>query len=405
MITLLAAATLAVLGAPQDNRQLLGAEFEKIRAAQPVTSGYRDYMDAALKVRQLKLERFLRPEEPGSTLVKGRKARAEFGPVLALIQSGNRKGGERIMLGDGLLELFPEYAYFKSMAKLAMLVAHAEFAEGTTGKGAELCESIVRMSSAIKKGPLIGYLVGTACDTIVYAEIERSLPRLKIPDLVRLETVAELGLDIKSVQSSLRAEFGFMNHVLDQLFAAAKGQPPLSDAYRELLEDEASKAQIELIRSLAPNEQTELRARLQRRITDYVDRLTAQIEKPESQWQAILPESQSELDMILDDTLPLFEGTTWVVARTRTQARLLRLHARIQSYRWEDGQLPTESAITPASLWDDPLTGKKFVYKPIGPDSYELYSEGVTQTGRIDLRYVRPPESTQAQSDDEPASP
>ena len=78
--------------------------------------------------------------------------------------------------------------------------------------------------------------------------------------------------------------------------------------------------------------------------------------------------------------------------RSRAQFRLLRLHALIQSFKWQHGRLPrliTEAA-SAAEIFD-PLTGEAFHYQPM-PSGYKLYSKGVSPTGEIELAYHKPRE-------------
>lgn len=71
--------------------------------------------------------------------------------------------------------------------------------------------------------------------------------------------------------------------------------------------------------------------------------------------------------------------------RTRTQLRLLKLHAEIQKFRWQHGRLPAQlGEVTSDPGEVDPLTGEAFSYQQ-QPHGYKLVSKGTRQTGEIDL--------------------
>ncbi len=76
------------------------------------------------------------------------------------------------------------------------------------------------------------------------------------------------------------------------------------------------------------------------------------------------------------------------ILASRTQLRLLRLHARIISFQWEWGRLPTDlnELKLPVNFDFDPLSNQNFVYELSG-DHYRLFSRGNRMTGEIELNY------------------
>ena len=80
------------------------------------------------------------------------------------------------------------------------------------------------------------------------------------------------------------------------------------------------------------------------------------------------------------------------ILASRTQLRLLRLHARIISYRWEWGRLPSDlnELKLPVNFDFDPLSNQNFVYELSG-DHYRLFSRGNRMTGEIELNYQYAP--------------
>jgi hypothetical protein len=76
----------------------------------------------------------------------------------------------------------------------------------------------------------------------------------------------------------------------------------------------------------------------------------------------------------------------------RTQLRLLRMHLRVQAYRWNNAQLPARLDQTaPASETRDTFGGGEFQYLPDPFGHYQLYSVGIPGIGRIDLKWRRDP--------------
>jgi hypothetical protein len=75
--------------------------------------------------------------------------------------------------------------------------------------------------------------------------------------------------------------------------------------------------------------------------------------------------------------------------RVRAMMRLLRLHAMIIAFRWEQGRLPKslEEMKLPEGYDYDPLSNSRFVYS-LGGESYKLYSLGTKWTGKVELGAV-----------------
>ena len=81
--------------------------------------------------------------------------------------------------------------------------------------------------------------------------------------------------------------------------------------------------------------------------------------------------------------------------------RLLRLHMRIEAYRWRYEKLPEGlSDAAPPNETEDPLTRLPFRYEPAGT-GYRLYGEGLPGLGPVSLRYRRDPKRVDP---DEPPS-
>ena len=86
-----------------------------------------------------------------------------------------------------------------------------------------------------------------------------------------------------------------------------------------------------------------------------------------------------------DPILPAF-------ARTLTQMRLLRLHMRIEAYRWRNLKLPDGLRdAAPETEYVDPLLQEPYAYVR-SVSTYRLTSSGFPSLGPMGLRYRRAPD-------------
>jgi hypothetical protein len=139
------------------------------------------------------------------------------------------------------------------------------------------------------------------------------------------------------------------------------------------------------------------RARFAGDIERFTNQCKSILASPERTWSASLPslsqfastEKDPTVRMLLDIGLPVFSQVFQTALRSNTQLRLLRVHALIQSFRWNTGRLPVSlDELSEKQACLDPLVDAPFTYSVDGTD-YVLFSKGVTGVGRIDLVYVR----------------
>ena len=104
------------------------------------------------------------------------------------------------------------------------------------------------------------------------------------------------------------------------------------------------------------------------------------------------------VDAVAEALTPVDRHAIIAGLRSRTQLRLLRLHAKVIEYRWEHEQLPESlKAAVSDGTEIDPLSGEAFVFERPGVASYRIYGKGMPGVGEIELRYrapVREPEGT-----------
>ena len=80
-------------------------------------------------------------------------------------------------------------------------------------------------------------------------------------------------------------------------------------------------------------------------------------------------------------------------AKDLTQMRLLRLHMRIEAYRWRYLKLPERLIdAAPQVETEDPIAQESYRYEPVAT-TYRLTSTGFASMGPMGLRYQRDPSS------------
>lgn len=284
--------------------------------------------------------------------------------------------------------IFPELPSFRSIARAYSKDMYALFADGQPNAAVQRGLEALRFSQQIDGFTLIQMLVSVSMQSIVLAEFDRDMAL--IPE-VQTQNIIDL------VTESVEQEPMWVTATLYE------------DEYsRRFLRDYAS-GTVHLTDIVVPDPEVDetckeldgldrrARADLARRVEAILDdrvRLVRDVGgQPESEW-FIEFAGGSTGDRLLDFLsqvlhVPIAQSQT-TEARLRTQLRLLRLHAAIAQFRWRNVRLPSSlDELRQPEYVADPLSQKPFLYRRLAGDTYELYSEGVRQTGRIDLRYVR----------------
>jgi hypothetical protein len=153
----------------------------------------------------------------------------------------------------------------------------------------------------------------------------------------------------------------------------------------------------------SPTELEEVRRLAVQLINDRMGMAIQAYRGPESRWP-IVGETIAELPVRMPNTadgiaewlvnsiVPVSSQGGAASLRSRTQMRLLRLHAWVLAYRWEHDRLPARLAdAVPQDSLVDPVNGQPFEYT-ITEGGYKLHSLGRDGTGEIALRYKIPPQ-------------
>jgi hypothetical protein len=262
---------------------------------------------------------------------------------------------------------------------------------------------------------LIHDLVGSAIAGIAFRRFENVLPRLSKRDADRVAKVCELMLaEPEPMLSAMEGERKVMIASADQLLDPEiynAGQPAAPN--KDPLEDKQKESLLKFIKTMTPSERAKATQMIVDRATAGCTRVMDILRGPEANWLSLEeppptpPSEITTLDQAItvmsESITPIYRQVVLVALRTRTQIRLLRLHAKVISFRWSNDRLPDSlaEAVDSGDL-ADPVSGKPFVFEVRGPDQYRLYSRGVPGLGEIDLYYKRAPLDDSSGSDDKP---
>lgn len=337
--------------------------------------------------------------DDSTPLAVAREKVGRFGRALDIVAQGNLKPyfDPTLETGDALT-LFPHLAAFRSLTRFGVEKAYVDFADGRSSAGFATLDSLLVMSANISHGNLISYLVSMANQAIVLAEIERNLHRASLNDAKRLRAMA-LGFEqrVATPQQVISAEVRFVKRSLNSMFdptggmlghlageerendplqeALAKMNPAQRAAFVRLVEASLDRAQRSALAAFTAPE----------REWAVADAAVEETERPE-------PKTIDELpNWIAEEMLPTFTSWRRSVVTRRAQVRLLRLHADVLIYRWEQNRLPETLKQASGEAAIDPLTGEAYVFTPNVDGTFRIVSKGTPVTGEIALRMRRPP--------------
>lgn len=319
---------------------------------------------------------------------------ARYGKALDYVRIGN---GKPCREPESLKQAtsFPALASFRSVVKLFVADAYVRSADGNRkGATADLIDGLT-MSRRISGGSLISFLSGLACQSIMLAEAERSLPELSDADALQLIPYADKSLADRLLAKAFEGESEQLPKLLDEMLDP--------DELKGTGETEGSGLPpgfFEFARKLTPTQLADVKAKIirlgKRRLAVEVERANSD----ESTWRDVKGDDREDIQKIttLDDFVEYLTDLTTPVARAvypaalkgRAQLRLLGLHGRIIDFRWKHGRLPnTLREAVPERLCHDPMGNADFVYE-LTETGYKLYSKGLPSTGPVELKYRRP---------------
>lgn len=317
----------------------------------------------------------------------------EFGKALPLLHGGSSKpvSDPRPTLTSATL--YPELMALKRLARFAAHASWLEFHEGRQEAGVRLFSDVLTMSHRTCGGSLINLLTSASCQQPVFDQLEATRTQWTLESAKQIEILANKMLAEKfPMREMLKREF--------QIAHSSLAKRPTTEVND--YDDDETKHLNARIKGLSEGEYKQYAAECLRIIAKSQDLTATQIEGDESGWihPAVKRDPKQKFahtpfglaqESMAGET-PMWEEIGVLLARIRTQYRLLRLHAKVVEYRQLHGQLPTKLSDA-ASLEElfDPVLKKPFCYELKTNGVYLLYSTGFGGHGKIDLKYTRPP--------------
>jgi hypothetical protein len=324
-----------------------------------------------------------------------------FQAALDLMAEGNRKQfAFGPASGAASLWVFPD----RQLSKLASDAAYVEFANGKSGRATEILDEALYMYHRMSSGGIVDMLSGIGSTAVINSQFNNHLDALSSPDAKQVARLAgELLDDVSGLESMIQNE-------------RAQDARLLEETMKELREPSPAEANSPIVReyqALGADQQAGFARQTSQSMNADLDTASRIFQGPEGNWMRAADETNPESEVQngtgdVDDSdqpktlaqlgsqlrgvcsMVLGHYAVLAIMRSRTQLRLLRLHAEIIEYRWETGALPKtiQSMQLPEAETNDLLSGKSFQYI-LHDRTYELFSLGIPETGKIELRYRR----------------
>jgi len=329
-----------------------------------------------------------------------------YGSALHWLKQGNLKPVVSPYSNITFATIFPEMAGFKLIAKADANHAYLEFADGRSDLAVKDLLEGLKFSQKICTTTRIGCLVSIACQSIILAEFNLHLSQLSESDAMDIDRATkQLIAQPVPMSQLLREEARASVSVLDEVV----------DHPESFLDDMEGRKDKTKPYNLSPDDKAKLKSLILSGIDNRLNEEIKRYEGPETGWvirdrspdpiPGTNDRSVSGLALQFVNFLMGKEtkiGFATAVAKARIQLRLLRLHAQVIEYKWQNGFLPKKlSEFARDGAGFDPIVNAPFHYEPKN-GAYTLYSEGTPETGRIELKYKRTAPATSDSNDPGP---
>jgi hypothetical protein len=366
-------------------------------------NGYEEYVRAAVLASHPDVKKWEETAPPFPAGLRANSTRLErsqwvlnrLKPAMELIRQGNAKPVLEPRDTYSPATLMPELAHFRQLSKVLAGAAYADFAAGRSSQGTDrLLDNLVFGDNVSRTGTLVSHLVGIAQMGIAFGAFESRLPQLAKPDCQRI---------VQTTTALLERPSAFANVLEMEQALSAKGLTDLLEGRDDWIEQGEFRFFANKLKEKSPGERNEIRRLALQMLKERFGAVIQAYRGPESGWPIAtkepvgeeptrMPETSDEMaEALVHVFAPVTTQGGFASMRSRTQMRLLRLHAWVLAFRWEFDRYPTSLAeAAPADALTDPLNGQPFEYT-IVPGGYRLLSKGRDGTGEIALRYQRPP--------------
>ncbi len=283
-----------------------------------------------------------------------------FSTALNLIRTGNDKP-----IGDprsGLTTASPllELPYAEMAARLFGEEAYVRFAESKSASGLQSILTGLEFAESFGSLSARHHASAERCANICFSEFAQHSRRLSDRDATVLAQWSKTALARPApLANCLAREENIVVRSLEPLATEPakflqSNDPELQPAYW------ASSQRLSPAR-LAKTWEPEVTARF--------TALRQTLATPESTWAISEPDPKSLVNRILPGEKSLRDALIW-----RTRLRLLRLHAEIIKYRWENDRLPPNlKALPDQKVCIDPRFNKPYEFAPSGDTRSPMY--------------------------------
>jgi hypothetical protein len=315
-------------------------------------------------------------------------------PIIALIRQGLQKPISRPQSGDAT-----EFVSLSQLRRVGYLLAdsaYVEFAGGRPSMGYEHLRTALLLGDALSPYGTIDLLIGTATSTRTLAAFNEHFDQIPLAELQQIPSLCQTLLrQNRLLQSWTREQANARRTVAESVkdFLTVTDVEDIGDSTIQTLVREFSK--------MSAAQKNAFRAEVERRVREEYTRAIGTFRRNESEWIAEFEKESDDERPIKSLADAIDEFVSWLAppsprtvttsyVRYRTQVRLLDLHSRVRAFRWVHGRLP--ATLTEAGVVNtmDPLSKEAFQYEIQGERAYRLYSKGNSETGEVELKYVRP---------------
>ncbi|MCH8977649.1 MAG: hypothetical protein IH945_00185 [Armatimonadetes bacterium] len=300
--------------------------------------------------------------------------------VFTIVVAGNGARIQPVTKPQSAVTLFPRLALHKGLAKSFVVLAESEYESGnSTAATAVLAETIKYGQNITRMGAMYHQALGVTLQQIALRPLWEHRDEISERAASPLPKLAQRGL-----------EFDQARWTMDAVLAESAVR---SKSWKDFFVPFFIDADDELESVMPPEEEKQFLAEYAKTSSQLHGRMVAVLSQPETQWQqranALINQKPDEKEF----SGKRFAAMDWgpvptylkMIVKNRARMRLLKVVSQLAVFREQHGQFPRSlHDLADTRVVTDPLTGSAFGYH-LTADSYELFSAGYGETGRIYL--------------------
>ncbi len=347
--------------------------------ALPSPNAYDDYVRAGnLAVETLGSETIPAAQRKGAPLSASGRQRlvAANAPAVEALHAGFTKA-YRCPPSRSFTQTFPEYAKYRSLARVQQFLAESAQQSGDLSTAAARATDAVQLGIDVPRGgTLIADLVGIACEAIGRRGLWNLADSLDAPPARQtISRLERLGATRTPYTSTLTEEKYAMQAGLGQLFRSASNPFDLARQFGTTSDTDGQADWKQALQIAMTSKRTAMT-----NITAYMDALIAQAKEP---YRRDRPEVPLPPDAIGRMLAPVFSQAQFKDVINQAEHNLLTTYLAIRAFQKETGALPKSlDALVQRGLLKavpvDPFAadGSPLRYRLERADRFTLYSVG-----------------------------